>query len=126
MPAEKNSAISDAPATAAERLDDRLDHIEGLVAALSAEIDLLRAERAEWDGATDEERRGRPSTEELRADAKGEQTDADLGRAAALQLVAEGLDRDAVTAELKRLGMADPEPIVREAFRSEDPAAQAG
>ena len=126
MPAEKSSASSDARPTAAERIDERLDHLEALAAALTAEIDLLRAERAEWQSATDEEHRGRPSTEELRADAKGERTDADLARVAALQLVAEGLDRDAVTAELRRLGMEDPEAIVREAFRAGDPAAKTG
>jgi hypothetical protein len=124
MPAEKHSGTTNAQPTAAERIDERLDHLEALASALSAEIDLLRAEYAEWQADVGEERRGDPSTEELRADARGERMDADLARVAALQLVAEGLDPDAVTAELKRLGVADPEPIVREVFQTH-PAAKA-
>jgi hypothetical protein len=125
MPAEQNSWSSATPVPAAGRIDERLDRLAALAAALTAEIDLLRAERAEWQSSDGENGRGRPSTEELRADAKGERTDADLARVAALQLVAEGHDRDAVIAELKRLGMENPEAIVVEAFRAGAPAAKA-
>jgi hypothetical protein len=132
MPAEKNPSATDAPATAAERIEERLDHLEALAMALCAEIDLLRAERAQWGaGETDakgaaEERPDRTSTEELRAVARGERTDAGLARVAALELVAEGVDRDTVIAELKRLGMEDPEPIVSEVFRVGHPADEPG
>jgi hypothetical protein len=124
MSAEKNPSATDAPAAAAERIEQRLDHLESLAVALCAEIDLLRAERAQWHGGESESEH--TSTEELRAVARGERTDAGLARVAALELVAEGLDPLAVTAELRRLGMDDPEPIVREVFRLGRRAAKAG
>ena len=123
-PAENTSGTNGAPASAAERIDERLDHLKALASALSAEIALLRAERAESQSKGDEDHRGEPAAEELRADATGERTDAGLARVAALQLVDDGLDRDAVTAELRRLGMDDPEPIVREVFQ-DHPASKA-
>jgi hypothetical protein len=124
-PEEKNSGSNGAPASTAERIDERLDHLEALAETLSAEIELLRAERAQSQDKAGKDRRGEPDTEALRADAKGERTDAGLARVAALQLVDEGLDRDAVTAELQRLGMDDPEPVVREVFQ-DHPATKAG
>ncbi len=130
MPRKKTPSTV-AEATPGSRIDERLDHLEALVGALTAEIELLRAERQEWR-ATEREaveaaeaHRVRPSSDEMRAVARGERTDAGLARVAALQLVAAGLDREAVTAELQRLGIDDPEPVVTEVFRHTEPAAKA-
>ena len=129
MPAKKRPP-ADAPATLGTQIDERLDHLEALVTALSAEIDLLRAERQEWRAsqpeaeAAEDENAG-PSRDELPADANGERTDADPARVAALELVAAGLDRETVAAELERLGMDDPEPVVDEVFGHEQPARRA-
>ncbi|MGZ4274143.1 MAG: hypothetical protein ACXVRP_10320, partial [Solirubrobacteraceae bacterium] len=60
------------------RIDERLDHLGVLVTALSAEIELLRAERQESRAleaealAAAESKRVRPGREELRAVANGE------------------------------------------------------
>jgi hypothetical protein len=127
----KKRPSTDGRATVESGLDERLDHLAALVSALSTEIDLLRAERQEWR-VTEEEaleaaerNRVRPGREELRAVANRERSEPDLARVTALELVAAGLDRDAVAAELERLGMEDPEPVVNEVFRHEDPVRRA-
>jgi hypothetical protein len=130
MPAKKRPS-TDAPVTVGSRIDERLDHLEALVTALSAEIDLLRAERQEWRALEDEaletaeSNRVRPGREELRTVENGERAEPGLARVTALELVAAGLDRDAVAAELERLGMDDPEPVVNEVFRHEQPVRRA-
>jgi hypothetical protein len=127
----KNTPSTDPQTTVGSRIDERLDHLEALVAALSAEIDLLRAEHHEWreaEGEAEEvagEDRVGPRSDNLQAVEPGDGTDAGLARVAALQLVDAGLDRKAVTAELRRLGMDDPEPVVDEVFRHEQPARRA-
>jgi hypothetical protein len=130
MPAKKRPS-TDAPATVGSRIDERLDHLEALVTALSAEIDLLRAERQEWRALEDEaleaaeSNRVRPGRKKLRTVENDERSEPDLARVTALELVAAGLDRDAVAAELERLGMEDPEPVVNEVFRHEQPVRRA-
>jgi hypothetical protein len=130
MPAKKRPS-TDAPATVGSRIDEKLDHLQALVTALSAEIDLLRAERQEWRAVEDEaleaaeSNRVRPGRKQLRTVEDGERSEPDLARVTALELVAAGLDRDAVAAELERLGMEDPEPVVNEVFRHEQPVRRA-
>ena len=120
---------------AADDFDDRLRRLGSLAAALAAEIELLREDLNEWRRREREAleagkgRRGRPgrrSAKELQAVPRDEQPGGGLARVAALELVAEGLDREAVTAELERLGIDDPEPVVSEAFRHAAPTAKAG
>jgi outer membrane murein-binding lipoprotein Lpp len=126
----KDTPSTDAPSAVGSQIDERLDHLEALVTALSAEIELLRAERKEWrasqpDAQAADDEPARPSREELRAVGNGEHTDAAPARVAALELVAAGLDRETVAAELQRLGMDDPEPVVDEVFRDEQQARRA-
>jgi hypothetical protein len=130
MPAKKKPS-TDAPDTVESGIDERLDHLAALVSALSAEIDLLRAERQDWRASEEEaldvaeQNRVRPGREELRAVANRERSEPDLARVTALELVAAGLDRKAVAAELERLGMDDPEPVVNEVFQDEQPVRRA-
>jgi hypothetical protein len=126
----KDTPSTDDPFVVGSQIDERLDHLEALVTALAAEIELLRAERQEWrasqpeaEPAEDED--AGASHDEVRADGNGERSDADPARVAALELVAAGLDRETVAAELQRLGMDDPEPVVDDVFGHEQQARRA-